>query len=69
MLGVSFVSGILKDDQSLKEAKVTSGIKIMVVGTTLEGLLSVQQPKLSDLKKSAAEEAGINYFSVNNYRF
>ena len=30
----------------------------MVVGTTLEGLLSISQPKPSELTKSATEEAG-----------
>ncbi len=53
-----FISGILKDDQTLTEAKISPGIKIMVVGTTLEGLLSISQPKPSELTKSATEEAG-----------
>ena len=50
--------GILKDDQTLREAKISPGIKIMVVGTTLEGLLSIRQPDPAELKKGAAEEAG-----------
>ena len=65
---VTTLLGILKDDQSLREAKISPGIKIMVMGTTLEGLLSIRQPDPTELKKGAAEEAGGLLLLLVTYR-
>jgi intein/homing endonuclease len=48
--------GILKDEQTLNEAKITPGIKVMVVGSTVNDLIAVQPPEPSELRKIAKEE-------------
>jgi hypothetical protein len=48
--------GILKDEQTLNEAKITPGIKVMVVGSTVNDLIAVQPPEPSELRKMAKEE-------------
>ena len=50
--------GILKDEQTLKEAKVTSGVKLMVVGSTLDDVISVSPPDPSQLKETKSSESG-----------
>uniref|UniRef100_UPI00358F5D53 ubiquitin domain-containing protein UBFD1 isoform X3 n=1 Tax=Myxine glutinosa TaxID=7769 RepID=UPI00358F5D53 len=48
--------GLLREDQTLREMKVTSGAKIMVVGSTLNDVLAVNTPKESSPEASRSEE-------------
>ncbi|XP_076450423.1 ubiquitin domain-containing protein UBFD1-like [Babylonia areolata] len=43
--------GLAKDQQTLRELKVTKGAKIMVVGSTLNDVLSVTAPSEKELKE------------------
>lgn len=36
--------GLVKDDYSLRDLKVTSGAKMMVIGSTIDDVLTVQAP-------------------------
>ena len=49
----SFFSGLAKDHQTLRELKVTKGAKIMVVGSTLNDVLSVTAPTEQEMKEAA----------------
>lgn len=46
--------GLCKDDRTMKDLKVSKGTKIMLVGSTLDDVLSVSTtPKAADLKDSS----------------
>ncbi|KAL8607334.1 Ubiquitin domain-containing protein ubfd1 [Nucella lapillus] len=49
--------GLAKDNQTLRELKVTKGAKIMVVGSTLNDVLSVTAPSEKELKEEAKATA------------
>ena len=51
------VSGLAKDHQTLRELKVTKGAKIMVVGSTLNDVLSVTAPTEQEMKEAAKTTA------------
>ena len=51
--------GILKDELTLKEAKVTGGIKMMIIGSTINDVIAVQAPDPSEMKQSQVEETGM----------
>ena len=55
----SYCVGILKDDLTLKEAKVTGGIKMMIIGSTINDVIAVQAPDPSEMKQSQVEETGM----------
>lgn len=51
--------GLCKDDRTMKDLKVTKGTKIMLVGSTLDDVLSVSTtPKAQDLKDSSGTTEG-----------
>ncbi|KAK6169078.1 hypothetical protein SNE40_020199 [Patella caerulea] len=49
--------GLAKDELTLRELKVTKGAKIMVVGSTLNDVLSVSAPSKKELAEAAKAEA------------
>ena len=53
-----FFTGLVKDDRTLRELKVTSGAKMMVVGSTITDVITVQAPSASDMKALATELSG-----------
>ena len=56
---VSFLSvGLVKDDKTLRELHVTSGAKMMVVGSTLGDVITVQKPTSGELKEEPKAEGG-----------
>ncbi|KAK7112167.1 ubiquitin domain-containing protein UBFD1-like [Littorina saxatilis] len=49
--------GLAKDHQTLRELKVIKGAKIMVVGSTLNDVLSVTKPTEQEMKEAAKTDA------------
>lgn len=47
------IQGLAKDESTLKDLKVTKGAKIMVVGSTLNDVLSVSKPSPQELQETA----------------
>ncbi|KAK3091100.1 hypothetical protein FSP39_017109 [Pinctada imbricata] len=45
--------GLAKDEISLRELKVTKGAKVMVVGSTLDAVLSVTKPSPKEMQEAA----------------
>ena len=56
--------GLLKDEKTLREAKVTNGVKMMVVGSTLDDVLTIQPPNPKELRVKKVEQAGMNHCKV-----
>ena len=50
--------GLLKDEKTLREAKVSNGIKMMVVGSTVDDVLTIQPPSTKELKTKKVEQTG-----------
>lgn len=48
--------GLVPEDKTLREIKVTSGAKIMVVGSTINDVLAVNTPKDAAQQDAKAEE-------------
>lgn len=48
--------GLLPEDKTLREIKITSGAKIMVVGSTINDVLAVNTPKEVVQQEVKAEE-------------
>lgn len=48
--------GLLPEDKTLREIKVTNGAKIMVVGSTINDVLAVNSPKEAIQQEVKAEE-------------
>ncbi|XP_048249927.1 ubiquitin domain-containing protein UBFD1-like isoform X3 [Haliotis rufescens] len=46
--------GLIKDDMTLKDLKITKGAKVMVVGSTLNDVLSVSAPSKKEIQEEAA---------------
>ena len=59
--------GLLKDDKTLREAKISNGIKMMVVGSTLDDVLTIQPPNPKEIKPQKVEQAGKSYIMLHNY--
>ena len=55
-LDIIFASGLVKDDKTLRELHVTSGTKMMVVGSTLGDVITVQPPSPGELKDEPKAE-------------
>lgn len=51
------IQGLAKDESTLKDLKVTKGAKIMVVGSTLNDVLSVTKPSPQELQETAKATA------------
>lgn len=51
--------GLLKDDNTLREAKISNGIKMMVVGSTVGDVLTIQPPNLKETKTRKIEPTGV----------
>ncbi|XP_044514847.1 ubiquitin domain-containing protein UBFD1 isoform X2 [Gracilinanus agilis] len=49
--------GLLPEEKTLREIKVTSGAKIMVVGSTINDVLAVNTPKDAAQQEAKAEES------------
>lgn len=49
--------GLVPEDKTLREMKVTSGAKIMVVGSTINDVLAVNTPKDAAQQDAKAEES------------
>ena len=60
-------TGILKDEQSLSDAKLTPGTKLMIVGSTVNDVIAIQPPDPSELKKIKNDEAGIKQILLAMY--
>lgn len=50
--------GLLKDDKTLREAKISNGTKMMVVGSTVDDVLTIQPPNPNELKPQKTEPTG-----------
>lgn len=48
--------GLLPEDKTLREIKITNGAKIMVVGSTINDVLAVNTPKEAIQQEVKAEE-------------
>lgn len=55
-------SGNLKDVATLKESKIVPGIKIMIIGSTINDVIAVSPPDPLDLKQTSVEETGKKNF-------
>ena len=51
--------GLLKDEKTLQEAKVSNGTKMMVVGSTVDDVLTIQPPNPKELRPKKVEQPGI----------
>ena len=51
--------GLLKDEKTLREAKITNGTKMMVVGSTLNDVLTIQPPNPKEIKSKKVEQTGM----------
>lgn len=49
--------GLLPEEKTLREIKVTNGAKIMVVGSTINDVLAVNTPKDAAQQEGKAEES------------
>lgn len=55
------LTGLVKDECSLRDLNVISGAKMMVVGSTIDDVITVQAPPTSSLRsESEAVSAGKN---------
>lgn len=52
-----WITGLAKDESTLKDLKVTKGAKIMVVGSTLNDVLSVSKPSPQELQEATKSTA------------
>ena len=50
--------GMLKDDSTLRDIKLTKGAKMMVVGSTIKDVLTVAPPDPESTKPAAAVASG-----------
>ena len=57
--------GLLKDDKTLREVKIFNGVKMMVVGSTLDDVLTIQPPNPKELKAQKVEQAGDDFVTAN----
>ena len=53
MLALFIIPGLAKDESSLRDLKVIKGAKIMVVGSTMNDVLSVNAPNLKEIQEEA----------------
>ena len=60
----SWLTGLVKDECSLRDLNVTSGAKMMVVGSTIDDVITVQAPPTSSLRSEAAS-GGNHLFHTN----
>ena len=58
--------GLLKDEKTLTEAKVSNGIKMMVVGSTVDDVLTIQPPSTKELKTKKVEQTGNRIFGASS---
>ena len=47
-------SGMLKDDSTLRDIKLTKGAKMMVIGSTIQDVLTVAPPDPESIKSAAS---------------
>lgn len=52
--------GLLKDERTLREARVVNGIKMMVMGSTVDDVLTIQPPDPKEMKIKKTEQSGPN---------
>ena len=50
--------GLLRDEKTLREAKIANGVKMMVVGSTVDDVLTIQPPDPKELKAKKTEHTG-----------
>ena len=48
------VLGLAKDESALNDLKVTTGTKVMVVGSTLNDVLSISKPTQKKMKETTS---------------
>ena len=58
--------GLLKDEKTLREAKITNGTKMMVVGSTLNDVLTIQPPNPKEIKSKKVEQTGREGFKMTS---
>jgi len=51
---------MLKDDSTLRDIKLTKGAKMMVIGSTIQDVLTVAPP-LPETTKSSVASSGLAY--------
>lgn len=51
------LTGLAKDECTLKDLKVTKGAKVMVVGSTLNDVLSISKPTGKEAKEISASSS------------
>lgn len=51
---VLLVAGMLKDDSTLRDIKLTKGTKMMVIGSTIQDVLTIAPPLPESTKPSAS---------------
>lgn len=49
-----FISGLARDELTLRELKIVKGAKLMVVGSTLNDVLSVSAPSPKEIQAEKA---------------
>ena len=49
-------TGKLSDSNTLRESKITKGVKVMLIGSTVADLLAVTAPDMAALKEEMAKE-------------
>ena len=57
--------GLVKDDKTLRELHVTSGVKMMVVGSTISDVITVQAPTPGEMKEEPRAEGDITSLCVS----
>ena len=59
LLCLPMALGMLKDnDKTLREVKVSNGVKVMVVGSTLDDVLTIQPPDPKEIRVQNVEVTG-----------
>lgn len=53
-INLYYVLGLAKDESTLKDLKVTTGAKVMVVGSTLSDVLSISKPTQKEMKETTS---------------
>jgi hypothetical protein len=58
--------GLLRDEKTLREAKIANGVKMMVVGSTVDDVLTIQPPDPKELKAKKTEHTGFSFLTLSS---
>ncbi len=56
--------GLVKDDKTVRDLKVVPGAKMMVVGSTIHDVITVQPPSADELKQLQTDTTGTYKFTT-----